>query len=206
MREYPSIPRSFGTSFREIPGALVFDKLDGSQCRSEWNRKQGWYKHGRKAGLLDDSNPMLAGVPKLFEQTLAEPLERIAMTHRWFSVIVYYEFWGKKSLAGLHFENDEKFISLFDVAVDKKGFLNPQEFRKFFEERVPTASFLGQYNWTRGFVEQVYRGEMPGITFEGVVGKVGTRHDIVRAKAKTQAWLDAVRKAHGAAAESIINS
>ena len=29
MKQYPEIPRSTGTSFMELPGAYIFDKLDG---------------------------------------------------------------------------------------------------------------------------------------------------------------------------------
>lgn len=197
MEDYPSIPRSTGSAFREIPGAYVFDKLDGSSMRSEWNRKRGWYKHGRRKGLLDDSNPALTVVPELFEATLAEPLERLAKDNRWAHLVVFYEFWGPESLAGQHGENDPKRLTLFDAAVDKKGFLGPAEFRKTFEDVVDSARFLGRVNWTRGYVEQVRQNEVEGITFEGVVAKAGLKHDIVRAKAKTQSWIDRVLEVHG---------
>ena len=43
--------------------------------------------------------------------------------------------------------------------------------------------------------------------FEGVVGKAGDGHKIVRAKAKTQAWVDKVKEVYGEiAAEKILNS
>ncbi len=206
MKEYPQIPASTGTQFREIPGAWIFDKLDGSNMRSEWSKKRGWYKHGKRSGLVDDSNPHLAKAPELFMATLAEPLAKIAKDNRWQSLVVFYEFWGKKSIAGLHYDGDEKFLTLFDAAADKRGILIPQDFRKYFEGKVSTPSCLGNENWTRGYVERVYRGEIEGITFEGVVAKVGTRHDIVRAKAKTKAWIDKVHEVYGASAERIINS
>lgn len=197
MKEYPSISRATGQHFREIPNAHIFDKLDGSSMRSEWNRKRGWFKHGKRNGLIDDSNPHLVLVPKLFENILAEPLERIARDSRWEGLTVFYEFWGIKSLAGLHYEDDPKFLTLFDAAADKKGFLNPTDFRKTFEDRVPTARCLGVVNWTRGYIELVRQGQVDGITFEGVVAKAGTKHDIVRAKAKTEAWIKRVLEIHG---------
>ncbi len=139
MKDYPSIPRSSGQSFQEIPDASVFDKLDGSSCRSEWNRKRLWYKHGRRRGLMDDSNPHLVVVPKLFEETLAEPLTKIARDAKLENMVVFYEFWGLKSIAGLHVEGDPKFLTLFDSTVDKKVFLDPGAFRRTFEDKVPTA-------------------------------------------------------------------
>jgi hypothetical protein len=206
VKDYPSIPASIGTMFREIPGASVFDKADGSSCRSGWSRKQGWYKHGRRHGLLDDSNPHLAVVPALFDAVLAGPLEKIARDRRWQHLIVFYEFLGAKSLGGYHEPDDPKFLTLFDVDADKRGILGPAEFRRVFEGQVPTTAFLGMFNWTRGFVERVYQGDVPGVTFEGVVGKAGEGHHLVRAKAKTRAWLDAIRARHGDRAEAIINS
>lgn len=207
MKDYPSIPRATGTKFVEIPNAYIFDKLDGSSCRSEWNVKQGWYKHGRRRGLLDDSNPHLVAVPQLFEEQLAEPLTKIAKDNKLGSVVVFYEFWGAKSVAGQHVEGDPKCLTLFDVAVNKQGFLNAPTFRRLFEDKVPTARFLGLVNWTRGYVERIRKGEVEGITFEGAVAKAGTKHDIIRAKAKTQAWIDRVIEIHGlTAGTKLVNS
>lgn len=207
MKEYPSIPYlTTGQKFREIPGAYVFDKLDGSSMRSEWSRKKGWFKHGKRHGLLDDSNPHLKVVPELFEKNLAEPLVRIARDNRWQELVVFYEFWGDKSFAGLHEEGDPKFLSLFDVAVDKRGFMSPADFVKTFDGKVQTATFLGNHNWTRGFVQRVWDMDIPGVTFEGVVGKAGERHGIVRAKAKTRAWIEKVHQVYRERADSIINS
>jgi hypothetical protein len=207
VKDYPSIPfTAVGQKFLEIPGALVFDKLDGSSMRSEWTKKQGWCKHGKRHGLLDDSNPHLIAGPGLFMDTLAEPLEKIARDNRWQHLIVFYEFWGELSFAGQHEMGDPKFLSLFDVAADKKGIMSPQDFLRTFDGKVRTAAYLGTYNWTQGFIQEVWEGKIPGITFEGVVGKAGGRHDLVRAKAKTQAWVEKVRRVHREKADSIINS
>ena len=198
MKDYPSIPSARGQQFREIQNALVFDKKDGSSMRSQWNPKKDWYKHGRRTGLLDDSNAHLTVVPSLFEQLLAEPLTRIARMERWQSLVVFYEFWGRESVAGLHVDGDPKFLTVFDAAVEDR-MLGPAEFRKAFEDNVPTAEYLGTMHWTRGLVEEVRRGEMPGVTLEGVVGKAMERRsdEIIRAKAKTQAWIDRVLQVHG---------
>jgi hypothetical protein len=197
MKDYPSIPLSKGQKFQEIKHAHIFDKLDGSSMRSEWTKKRGWYKHGRRRGLLDDSNPALVVVPEMFERDFAEPLARVAVKKKWKHLIVFYEFWGDQSIAGLHYEDDEKHITLFDAAADKKGIVGPKEFRKIFEGEVETAKFLGIHNFTRGFAQRVRNGEVEGITFEGVVAKAGSGHNLVRAKAKTQAWIDRVLAIHG---------
>lgn len=207
MKQYPSIGRSTGQTFHEFT-AYVFDKLDGSNLRFEWNRKQGWYKAGRRHGLLDDSNTALLKAPAIFAAKMAEPLAKIARDERWESVVVFAELWGPNSLAGYHDTTDEMKLTLFDVNPFKKGILGPSEFRKLFEGVVETPNFLGIHKWTRGFVEQVWKGEVPGVTFEGVVGKAKEgKHDLVMYKAKTQAWVERVKSRHTPeTAEKIINS
>ena len=209
MKPYPSIPRRF-QEFK----AHVFDKVDGSSLRSEWNKNSGWYKHGKRKGLIDSTNPHLEeAMPEIFNLLLAEPLSKLATDKKWKSLIVFYEFWGEQSVAGLHYTGDTKYLTLFDASIDKKGIIGPKRFRQIFEDVVPTARFLGIHNWTHGFVQRVrdYDGNpddeiLNGITFEGVVGKAGDRHDIVRAKAKTQMWIDKVKEIHGAKAEKILLS
>jgi hypothetical protein len=134
----------------------------------------------------------------MFGKLFAEPLARVATNNRWDHLIIFYEFWGTKSLAGLHSSDDEKHLTLFDAAVDKKGILGPRDFRKLFENNVETAAFLGIHNYTRGFVESVRLGQVEGITFEGVVAKAGEGHHLVYAKAKTQQWIDKVLQIYGA--------
>ena len=198
MKDYPSVPRSVGTAFRQIDNCYVFDKIDGSSMRAEWSKKRGWYKFGRRHGLCDSSNPHLEQVPEMFYSDLAEDLTRLATDNRWQHLVVFFEFWGEQSFAGQHFDDDPKHLTVFDVAADKKGILPPKEFLKRFAGYVSTPAFLGRVQWTRGYVEKVRRGEVEGITFEGVVGKSAiSKHEIVRAKAKTQAWIDKVLEIHG---------
>ena len=206
MKEYPSIPRATGQFFQELPHAHIFDKLDGSSMRSQWSRKHGWYKHGKRHGLIDDSNPHLVQVPALFETNFAEPLAKLAKDSKWQELIVYYEFWGEQSIAGLHYEGDPKKLTLFDAVPDKKGFMSPPEFRKTFEDVVQCATFLGIHNFTRGFVERVRTGEFEGYTFEGVVAKAGERHKLLRGKAKSQRWGDRVKEVYGESAQKVLDS
>jgi len=206
MLIYPSIPAATGQKFREIPDAQIFDKLDGSSLQAEWSRKRGWYKHGRREGLLDHQNPQLLEAPTLFDAQLAEPLARLARALGFQQLVVFYEFWGAQSVAGVHVAADPKFLTVFDAAWDKRGIMPPSDFRRAFEDMVPTAKYLGTTNWTRGYVERVRRGEIAGVTFEGVVAKFGDRQGIIRAKAKTQAWIDKIRAIHGSKADEIINS
>ena len=203
MKEYPSVPQSIGTAFREMPNAYVFDKLDGSNLRFEWSKKKGWHKFGTRTRLFDQSDWQFGRAIPLFAKTLAEPLSKIFSALRWDSCIVFAESWGPSSFAGNHhkpvtnkpLDPDEAMrLDLIDVNPYKQGILGPAEFVKLFSD-LPSARLLGRFNWTRGFVERVWNGEIEGVTLEGVVGKTGhgKTHDLVMAKAKTKVWIDKVK-------------
>jgi hypothetical protein len=202
VKAYPPILQSIGTSFRAMPDAHVFDKLDGSNLRFEWNRKRGWYKFGTRARLFDESDWQFGRAIPIFQRTLAEELARIFVKQRWDQCVVFAEHWGPSSFAGCHHDatnapldpDDVMRLDLIDVAPYKRGILGPAEFVRLFAD-VPCARLLGRFNWTRGFVERVWNGEIDGVTFEGVVGKTGhgKMHDLVMAKAKTRAWIDKVK-------------
>jgi len=195
MKLYPSISRSTGQSFREFD-AYVFDKIDGSNLRFEWTRKRGWHKYGTRERLFDQTDEVFGEAIPIFEKTLADPLDKVARKERWDILTVFAEFWGPGSFAGLHVPGEPKNLTLFDANPYKKGILGPRQFLDLFGD-LGIPKFLGRQRWTRGFVERVRLGQVEGITFEGVVGKGGEGHDLVMAKAKTQAWLDRVMEKFG---------
>jgi hypothetical protein len=195
MKSYPSILSSNGNNFTEFK-AYVFNKIDGSNLRFEWSKKAGWYKFGTRNRLFDASDEVFGCAIPLFQESLSEPLEKIAKDRRWDSLIVYAEFWGDNSFAGVHYPEDEKRLTLFDVAANKQGIMGPKDFLNTFEH-LTIPKFFGILNWTRQFVADVRAGQVEGISFEGVVGKSGERHKLIMRKAKTQAWVDAVLARYG---------
>lgn len=193
MKSYPSISRSTGTSFREFE-AYVFDKIDGSNLRFEWSKKQKWHKFGTRTRLFDHTDEVFGCAIARFHETLADDLEKIAIDNRWESAIVFCEFWGETSFAGLHDPTDYKYLTLFDIAPYKKGILGPKEFLKLTKNIQYIPKFFGVHNWTRGFVEKIYNREVDfPITFEGVVGKAGEGHKLIMAKAKCKDWIEEVK-------------
>ena len=195
MKTYPPIPRSTGQDFREFD-AYVFDKLDGSNLRFEWSRKRGWYKYGTRHRMFDQTDPDFGPAIPLFQDTLAPRLGAIARDEQWQGLVVFAEYWGPQSFAGLHVPGDAMNLTVFDVAPYKKGIMGPREFLKRIAPSVPTPRFLGTQRWTRGFVERIWRGELD-TAFEGVVGKGGDGRHLVMRKAKTKAWVDKVLARYG---------
>ena len=209
MKEYPSIARSTGQGFVDLGEAYIFDKLDGSNLRFEVSPKKGLVKQGTRTRLFDESDPVFGGAIRLFNETLLEPILKMVKDNRWERAIVFGEFWGEGSFAGLHDPIAQKHISLFDINPHKKGILGPREFLKLTKE-LPfplTANFLGRHHWTRGFVERIWEEAISGITLEGVVGKIGDGHELKMAKAKTKRWVEKVQeKCSPEDAEKLINS
>jgi hypothetical protein len=191
VKQYPSIPRASGSAFRSFE-AYLFGKLDGSSLRFEWNPKTGWSKAGSRRRLLDESDPILAPALALFQTTWDEPLARIARDKHYVRLTAFLELYGPHSLAGQHLAGEPKTLTLFDVAPFGGGLLGPAEFLRIFGA-LPIAPYLGQATWTRELVERIRTGQLPGATFEGVVGKGLVGRELVMAKAKSQAWIEAVR-------------
>lgn len=195
MKQYPSINSSNGQSFKEFV-ADVFDKIDGSNLRFEWSKKQGWYKFGTRHRLFDNTDPVFGKAISIWSKDWAEPMAKIARDSRWDSVIAFAEFHGPNSLGGVHDPNDEHKLTVFDVAPYKKGILGPKEFLKTFGH-LEIPRYLGKVNWTRDFVAKVRADEIEGVTLEGVVGKSGEGHDLYMAKAKTLRWIDKILARYG---------
>ncbi len=199
MKAYPTI--EFSTSLPEK--AHVFDKIDGSNLRFEWSRKAGWYKSGTRTRLFDETDTIFGGAKPLFLSSLGEPIERIAVDNRLERIIVFTEFSGPNSFAGLHDKNDQKTLRLFDVNVHKRGILGPKEFLRLFGH-LDITTFLGVHTWGPQLLDQVRNGQLPGVTFEGVVGKCGSGHSLQMAKVKSQVWIDKVHAKFGSRASEYI--
>ena len=200
MKTYPSIIRAVGNE-----GLLhTFDKPDGSNLRFEWTKKRGWFKYGTRRRLFDESDLIFGEAISIFNTKLAEPIEKIFINQGWLKVVVFAEFWGEQSFAGVHDPSDSKFLTIIDVSPHRNGILDPKKFVKLFGEFGP--KYFGQMTWNHPFIDQVKAGQLD-VSFEGVVGKALRNKQIVMFKTKTQAWIDKVKsKYDNQRAKEIIES
>jgi hypothetical protein len=187
---YPSIKKSFRD--KNLEKVHVFDKLDGSNLRFQWHPNKGWFRWGSRRRLLTEEHPIFGQALSLFQERLAESLEKIAVEEQWKEgLVAFAEFHGEQSFAGRHQSGDPKRLTLFDVAPHKRGLLGPERFLELFGE-LDTPRYLGHKVWNADFVEAVRQNQVKGVTLEGVIGKTGEGHKLVMAKAKTQRWVDQV--------------
>lgn len=193
MLEYPSITKNVVN----VP-IYAFDKLDGSNVRVEWSRKNGFTKFGSRKRLLTADEEPLGEAIHIFNENLSDRLVKPLRNLRVERATLFMEFHGPNSFAGAH-EDEEHSLTLFDVSLFKKGFMLPKEFMKTFDNIVPTADLLYHGNANNDFLEEVHTGILEGMTFEGVVCKSQelVRGKQVRFKVKNQAWLEKLKNKCG---------
>lgn len=204
MKHYPSI-KNVSSEHQSLGLLHTFEKPDGSNLRFEWCKKNGWNKFGTRNRLFDKTDPVFGEAVEIFMDLFSKELETIFRDQKYEKAISFGEFYGDKSFAGEHDANDVKTIALFDVAPYKQGILGPEKFLELFGH-LNITPYLGLYEWDSEFLLSVRNGEFKCQSFEGVIGKSGDRHNLFMAKAKTQKWIDAVRKKYGHNADRIINS
>lgn len=189
MEQYPSISH--------IPTGqpiYAYDKLDGSNIRAEWTRKNGFAKYGTRTQLLDRTHPHLGEAIPLFEEKYSEELNQLFRKERWEKATVFFEYFGQSSFAGWHKQDEPHDVVIFDTHRYKQGLITPQEFNKLYRH-IHTAELLYQGKATQEFIQSVRNSTLDGMTFEGVICKGGydNRHRLEQFKVKSQAWLDKLK-------------
>ena len=193
MEQYPSISHIVTNTIIH-----AYDKLDGSNIRAEWTRKNGFSKFGTRTQLLDTSHRFLGGAIPLFQDKYVDELHARFKKERWEKATVFFEFHGPNSFAGKHNLDDMHDVTLFDIHQYKQGLLTPKRFEDI-TEGIDTAALLYQGKPNQQFLEEVRQGRLEGMTFEGVICKGGldNRRRLIQFKVKNQAWLDRLRNLVG---------
>ena len=191
MKQYPSIDGNI-----QNKTIYAFDKLDGSNVRAEWSKKRGFYKFGTRKRLFDESDSIF-GKAKNLIMANEEEVTKICKKERWQNIICFFEFYGPNSFAGLHEPKDEHQVTLFDVSVHKKGFLEPKVFLDIFDLlNIPSMLYHGKAN--QDFQQEVKEGILNNMTFEGVVckGKYISPGMPLMFKIKNKHWVSEVKERH----------
>ena len=201
MKHYPSIPKrlNYETTVH------VFDKLDGSNIRAEWNPKRGFYKFGSRKHLIDEKTFLGKSIALIKAHDPA--FQDVFAGKNIQQVTCYFEFFGPKSFAGDHDPEDDHKVVLLDVEVYKQGFMAPADYLKAFQGLVPVPDVLYHGQLTESIVGQIENGTLPGMTFEGVVCKAPSfaRWGLpIMFKIKNQAWIDKVIEKHGSNAAILL--
>jgi hypothetical protein len=198
MKKYPKIPTRLDKepSLGYVTKFWVFDKLDGSNIRVEWSAKRGFYKYGTRKRLVGCDDPIFGKVldiAKNNEKQFAEKFKEMRVQR----AVCFFEFWGERSFAGTHNQNDEHTLSLIDISVEGHGILEPDIFCNFLEDTdIRHAKLLHLGRFTEEIKEKIKKGILPGMTFEGVVAKARRPHKWnkpIMVKVKNKAWVEKVK-------------
>jgi hypothetical protein len=215
MTEYPSIINS---SKAPRANCVAFVKYDGSNFRAKYTQKQGFNLFGSRRELIDESHPHLGEAVTIFKRdykdALTEKFKKDKELRNEREIVVFGEFFGAQSYAGIHQPNDPKDVVIFDVLVGHKNhwFFPPMDFIKEFQDivRIPPVLYVGNLNdkLIADVRSGVYTPEFHRLTdnrfklFEGVVCcGTQTRGDfcgkVWKCKIKTQEYLDSLRARWG---------
>lgn len=205
MKQYPEMQNSSKAPRKTCYG---FVKYDGSNLRFEWSKKRGWFKFGSRNLMIDETHPGFGPAIPLFKQKYGNDLEKVFKTEKDFRSIdkftVFCEWFGAKSFAGQHEENDPKTLVLFDVNPNKKGFLGPKEFLDYFGH-LDVAELIYQGNLNEPLIEAVRSSNFEYLDFvskkpivtevpEGIICKGDKGHDLWMCKIKSQTYFDEIKK------------
>lgn len=202
MFRYPKMP---GPAGAKLDKCLAFEKLDGTNLFWEWDREFGWTNFGTRSaayplapgGMTEFAakHPGLEVAPELFadpSEALSHALKALPQIRH---AVVYSEFLGPNSFAGMHKPGDPKRLVFFDLFIVGYGFVGPWRFRELFAG-LPTPAVVYEGKFTGKLTEDVRAGKYP--VGEGVVIKGGTGGaDVWMAKVKTNAYLKRLKQAFG---------
>lgn len=204
MIEYPSIINSSKAPRKPM---IAFEKIDGSNIRIKWTHKRGFDLFGSRQQLLDSSHPNLGGVVALFHDKYKEALEEL-FKYEWGKteneIIVFGEYYGPNSFAGLHADPISKMnFYMFDILFVKKSyteFLLPQEFiklsPKFEKIGIPLPKVVYEGNLTDDFIRRVRENEFnlnEGVVCKGTQRLGSFRGKVWMCKIKTNAYLQRLK-------------
>lgn len=192
MKQYPKIFGRINASHN----IYAFDKLDGSNIRVEWTKKNGFVKWGSRKQLLTSEQGILTTAIDKITVKYLEDLTNIFRKQRYERVVCFLEFVGPNSFAGNHHDRVEDIdVILLDISPHKKGMLPANEFLKLCKHlHIPDILYQGKANST--LIEQVHEGTLSGMTFEGVVckGPYDRKTGMpIMFKIKSRAWIEKLK-------------
>lgn len=210
MMTFPSVPRI--EDAKVLPGKYhLFYKYDGQQLRVEWSKKRGFYKWGSKGEMRAENDRIYGAAFALFRQELTPHLEDVLTRQKHLrqsieSATIFAEYWGDRSIAGMHEPGDRMRVTLVDLAVGRAGstsFVSPEDFlalTAYFPKDL-AAQFLGKHEVDGPLVQAIRANAWKTPLKEGVVAKALRGNQTHMVKIKTNEWKERVR-AHCAPGEA----
>lgn len=215
---YPKITDTTNCSLKRC---YAYEKLDGTNIHWCWNAQDHWYAFGTRRDRFpftqkgiqefNEAHPGLEEVVPNFLGDigdggemlgLADPLNDLfdnvkpwgritKYPYKLSEVIVFTEFYGLKSFAGQHQEDDAKGHYLIDIMVDGQLVAPDIMEHDFIDFRwcMPRVIYRGKY--TGDLVERIRKGKFP--VTEGAVIKGVHEDQVYMAKVKTDSYMESLK-------------
>jgi hypothetical protein len=207
MIEYPHIDYGAGIYGEKV---YAFDKLDGSNIRVEWDRRNakksvftgGFVKFGTRTQIISKTNQHFGDSVDAFLDKYCDDLNDIFFHEKFFrnidKITMFCEYLGHSSFAGFHDLKEPKDVVLFDICINRKGlFLPPKLFVEHFGHLdIPEVIYIGNYN--KELIQNIKDNTelKEGVVCKGVRKVKGD--DIVwMTKIKTNQWMDRLKHKYG---------
>ncbi len=202
MIEYPAIINSNKAPREEC---VAFDKLDGSNLRFKYTQKRGFELAGTRTQLIDENTPVFGEGITIFNKLYKTPLTEFFKSSKEYrdyrEIIVFGEFLGPNSFAGIHIDEPHELI-IFDVLVGHKNrkFIKPKEFVKTFSNIVKIPKVIYEGNLNDQFIQEVRNNKFnlsEGVICKGNLTNGAFRGNIWMCKIKTLEYLNKLKTRFG---------
>lgn len=210
MRHYPSFDNQ--RYDHVLDGEMVWaeNKIDGQNFVVRYNvKKQEFIAFGSKKMIVDENHEQFGNAVKIFKEVYENKLREIIIENSKKrgafngvqEIHLYFEYAGDNSFCGFHQDGDEMSLTLIDVFLHKKGYLEPKNFHAIFGRdgsiKLPEVIYVGVLN--NDFIMSITNNDwtQPDCKYptvkEGVVCKRSTLmkgQRLPKVKVKTNWWLN----------------
>ena len=190
----------------------AWNKIDGQNFCAKYSPKQkDFTMFGSKTQNVDESSEQFCNAVIYFKENLAEIIKKIIINNSKKGdifngieeITIFCEWWGEKTFSGFHELNDPLKLTVIDVFLKKKGYIEPKNFYELFNNHVeiPELIYVGKLNMD--FVNSIMYNDwkQSGCKYPTVKeGVVCTRSTLLKGqrlpktKIKTFWWLDTLKE------------
>jgi len=185
----------------------AFNKLDGQNFCARYSPKLKTFNmYGSKTQNVDETSEQFGSAVKYFKEFMHDPIRDIIIKNSKKGdvfnsveeITVFCEWYGENSFSGFHVEGDELRLSLIDIFLKKRGYIEPKPYYNLFNGVVELPELIYKGKLTAEFIYSIQNNDWtdPNCQYptvkEGVVCKRSTLmrgQRMPKCKIKTNWWL-----------------
>jgi len=189
----------------------AFNKLDGQNFCARYSPKhKDFVMYGSKTQNIDETSEQFGDAVRYFESKIAIPVRNIIRANSGKGdvfnsveeITVFCEWFGENSFSGFHVEGDELRLSLIDLFLKKRGYIEPKPYYNMFKENIEIPELIYRGKLTKEFIDSIVNNDWtdPNCQYptvkEGVVCKRSTLmkgQRMPKCKVKTNWWVNKLK-------------